>query len=441
MIETDKILSGFIRLKSILFVCLVILFQVSCPNGASAKLIPAPLLKWADEGTDYAILVDKSAQKVFLYHRDDVSRPVKVYRCSTGENSGPKLKRNDRKTPEGIYFFIRSYVDRELAPIYGVRAFAMDYPNPLDKKQGKGGYGIWFHGTNEPLKSWDSNGCVVLENENIEELASYIRLHETPVIISPYIDRVPYKSQKQESETLQKFIETWGRAWKNKDIDQYMGLYSPRFMAQGMGWGAWKAYKSRLAKKYKKIHVEIENLQLYKAKDTVFASFNQTYRTAAFESRGQKRLYLTKNSNQWKIIGEFFEKDKIVGKVPPRREKTALKEIEDFIHVWKDAWERKDLEKYIGLYDRTFRSDGKDLRAWRRYKSRLNRKYVSFKIRISRVKIVKDSVSNLKVRFIQDYKADTYHDSGVKDLFLLKRGKQWKIKKEIWRPLPMGRNK
>jgi murein L,D-transpeptidase YafK len=441
MIKTDKTLSGFIMLRHIVFVGLFILFQAFCPKGTSAELIPAPLLKWADKGADYAILVDKSAQKVFLYHRDDVSRPVKVYRCSTGENSGPKLTRNDRKTPEGIYFFTRSYLDRELAPIYGVRAFAMDYPNPLDKKQGKGGYGIWFHGTNEPLKPWDTNGCVVLENESIDELASYLRLHETPVIISPYIDRVPYKRQKQESETLQKFVETWVRVWENKDIDQYMRLYSPSFMAGGMGWGAWKAYKSRLAKKYNKIHVEIDNLQLYRAKDTVFAMFNQTYRTAAFESRGQKRLYLAKNSDQWKIIGEFFEKDKIAGKVTPLQEKTSLKEIEDFIHVWKNAWERKDLEKYIGLYDRTFRSQGMDLTAWRSYKSRLNRTHGSFKIQVSQVKIIKDSGSNLRVGFIQEYKADTYHDSGAKNLFLLKRGKQWKIKKETWRPLPMGHTK
>lgn len=441
MIKTNKTLSGFITLRNIIFLGLLILFQAYCPNGTSAKLIPAPLLKWADKGTDYAVLVDKSAQKVFLYSRDDVSKPVKVYKCSTGENSGPKLKRNDRKTPEGIYFFTHSYQDRELAPIYGVRAFAMDYPNPLDKKQGKGGYGIWFHGTNEPLKPWDSNGCVVLENESIDELASYLRLHETPVIISSYIDRVPYKRQKRESETLQKFVETWVRVWKNKSIDQYMRLYSPSFMAGGMGWGAWKAHKSRLAKKYKKIHVEIDNLQLYRAKDTVFAMFNQTYRTSAFESRGQKKLYLTKNSNQWKIIGEFFERDKIAGKVPPRRKKTSPKEIEDFIHFWKNAWERKELDKYIGLYDRTFRFHGMNLRAWRSYKSRLNRKYGSFKIRVNRVKVIKDSGNKLKVRFIQEYKADTYHDSGIKNLFLLKRGKQWKIKKETWRPLPTGRTK
>ena len=441
MIKTNKTLSGFITLRNIIFLGLLILFQAYCPNGTSAKLIPAPLLKWADKGTDYAVLVDKSAQKVFLYSRDDVSKPVKVYKCSTGENSGPKLKRNDRKTPEGIYFFTHSYQDRELAPIYGVRAFAMDYPNPLDKKQGKGGYGIWFHGTNEPLKPWDSNGCVVLENESIDELASYLRLHETPVIISSYIDRVPYKRQKRESETLQKFVETWVRVWKNKSIDQYMRLYSPSFMAGGMGWGAWKTHKSRLAKKYKKIHVEIDNLQLYRAKNTVFAMFNQTSRTSAFESRGQKKLYLTKNSNQWKIIGEFFERDKIAGKVPPRRKKTSPKEIEDFIHFWKNAWERKELDKYIGLYDRTFRFHGMDLRAWRSYKSRLNRKYGSFKIRVSKVKIIKASGNKLKVRFIQEYKADTYHDSGIKNLFLLKRGKQWKIKKETWRPLPTGRTK
>jgi murein L,D-transpeptidase YafK len=170
--------------------------------------------------------------------------------------------------------------------------------------------------------------------------------------------------------------------------------------------------------------------------------FNQTYRTPVFESRGLKRLYLTKNSNQWKIIGEFFEKHKIARTVlPPRREKTSAKEVEDFIRIWKNAWESKDLNKYIGFYDRTFRSQGMDLRSWRNYKSRLNKKHGPFEIRVSQVKIIKDSGRSLKVSFMQDYKTDSYHDSGVKDLFLLKRGKQWRIKKEMWRPLPMGHTK
>ncbi|MFH1490864.1 MAG: L,D-transpeptidase, partial [Pseudomonadota bacterium] len=161
--------------------------SVTPAQKPKTPLVPGPLLKWPEKGSDYAVLVDKGAQKVWVYHRDDPYRPVKSYTVSTGENDGPKSRQNDRKTPEGIYFFTNAYVERELAPIYGPRAFPLDYPNPVDSIEGKKGYGIWFHGLNKPLKPKDTNGCIALENRDINELADYITLHDTPVVISSRI--------------------------------------------------------------------------------------------------------------------------------------------------------------------------------------------------------------------------------------------------------------
>ena len=121
-------------------------------------------MKWPEKGSDYAILVDKSQQKVYVYHRDSPSKPHRTYTCTTGENQGPKLRENDRKTPEGVYFFVRAIDKRELLSLYGSRAYALDYPNDIDRREGKNGHGIWFHGLNRPLKPRDTNGCVALEN-------------------------------------------------------------------------------------------------------------------------------------------------------------------------------------------------------------------------------------------------------------------------------------
>ena len=76
-----------------------------------------------------------------------------------------------------------------------------------------------------------------------------------------------------------------------------------------------------------------------------------------------------------------------------------------------------------------------DVRAWKRYKAMLNKKYGSLKIRISQLKIIQNSDYIVRVVFKQEFHADTYKDSGMKDMDLVKRGKNWKIKKEIWRPL------
>ncbi len=113
-------------------------------------LVPSVLLRWPCSGSPYALIVDKSEQKIFVYHHDNIFVPERAFHCSTGENDGPKTQKNDKKTPEGIYFFTNAYEKEALAPIYGVRAFPINYPNRIDKKEGKHGYGIWFHGTIRP---------------------------------------------------------------------------------------------------------------------------------------------------------------------------------------------------------------------------------------------------------------------------------------------------
>ena len=399
------------------------------------KLVPAALLIWPEEGSEYAILVDKSAQKVFLYRWDNLLAPVKVYNASTGENNGPKAKRNDKKTPEGVYFFTDSYEKSELAPRYGSRAFPIDYPNPIDKKKGNDGYGIWFHGLDKPLKPKDTNGCVALDNPSIDELANFIQLNDTPVVISARIEMVSPDEQEKEKRQLLKVIEEWKRAWENKEIDRYMSFYSPRFTSDGKNMEQWKEYKTLVAKKYKEITVEIENLRLLKNDGIVMAKFVQRYSTERLESKGEKRLYLQQNSTEWKIVGEFFQKEKLRRFAPQKPRPTSLDDIKRFISSWKKAWEEKDLETYVLCYDAKFRSRGMDLEAWKKHRHRLNLKYQSVNVDVMDLSIVQVSNRTAKVSFKQSYRADEYQDFGLKNLLLVKRGKHWKIKEETWHQL------
>lgn len=405
------------------------------PPRNAPKLVPASLLNWPLGRSDYAVIVDKSVQKIYVYHWKNLFKPVKVYACSTGENNGPKTRRNDKKTPEGIYFFTHAYVKRDLAPIYGVRAFPIDYPNPMDERRGKDGYGIWFHGTNKPLKPFDTNGCIVLEDRDIDELAAYIQLNNTPVIISAKVEMVSPDQLETEKRQLLGVIERWKDAWEGEEIDQYMSLYSPGFNSDGKDWEQWKQYKALLANKYTSISVEIDNLQLLRNSGTVLAKFDQHYSTEGLESKGEKRLYLQQNSSEWKIVGEFFQKEKVTRRPPRKPYVSALDDIKTFITSWKKAWEEKDLETYIGCYDNGFLSRGMDLKAWEQHRERLNQKYLSIRVDLTDLSIVQVSNSKAKVSFKQDYQADGYHDFGLKNLLLIKRGENWKIQKETWQKL------
>ena len=444
-----KALFGWLRAKPLLLAWTV--FSVSVfipldnPLANPAKLpvrgkpevVPAPLLRLPEQGSDYAVLVDKSLQKVLVYKKDSLSAPLRTYPCSTGENEGKKSRQKDKKTPEGIYFFVDAYEGKDLAPIYGVRAFPIDYPNPFDKREGRDGYGIWFHGTNKPLKPKDSNGCIVLENPNIDELSGYVKLNDTPIIISSKIEMVDSEKQQKEKEELEKVIESWRKAWEGKQIEKYMSFYSPQFTSGSKDWKQWKEYKTRLAKQYRDIKVEINNLAMLRNDGVVLASFNQRYRTSGFDSQGVKKLFLQQNSNQWRIMGEFFEapeeRPKVV--VATKRTPPVSNEIKGFIDQWKRAWEQKDLKTYISCYDPGFNSRGMDLKAWKKHREDLNLQHRSVEVAMRDLKIKESSNQTATVSFIQDYRADDYRDTGIKNILLTKKGQHWKIKREEWRPL------
>jgi murein L,D-transpeptidase YafK len=437
-----KIFSSSRVQRDFQFLFLILLLILQWTNSSTAspgkppkkarKLVPASLLYWPEEGSDYAVLVDKSAQKVFLYRWDNLFAPVKVYNASTGENNGPKSRRNDKKTPEGVYFFTDSYEKSELAPRYGTRALPLDYPNPIDKKKGRDGYGIWFHGLNKPLKPKDTNGCIALDNRNIDELATYIQLNDTPVVISSRVEMVSPVAQEKEKKQLLKVIEGWRRAWQRKEIDQYMSFYSPRFRSDGKNREQWKKYKALVANKYNQITVKIDNLRLLKNDGIILAKFDQRYSTERLESKGEKRLYLHQNSTEWKILGEFFQKEKVRRFEPEKPYASSLEDIRRFISSWKKSWEEKDLQTYMLCYDTGFRSRGMDLEAWKEHRQRLNGKYHSLKVEVMDMSIVQVSKWTAKVSFKQNYQADEYQDFGLKNLLLVKRGEHWKIKEEEW---------
>jgi len=405
------------------------------------KPVPAALIRWPKSNSHYAILVDKSTQKVLVYRTDDLTRPVKTYRCSTGENDGPKTRQNDKKTPEGIYFFTGAYEERDLTPIYGPRAFPVDYPNPLDRKEGKDGYGIWFHGTNRKLKPNDTNGCIALENGNIDDLGRFITLHDTPTIISSKLEMADPVRLEKERLALELLVEGWRTAWEEKRIDEYMSFYGDAYFSGEKDRKAWREYKARLADKYDRIRIDIDNLRLLRHNGTVLAKFDQHYRTESFDSRGEKRLYLHKNSEEWKILGEYFtaakERVRVAKKPEPKPEPKPdpLKPIRAVIDRWARAWESQDIEAYIGCYDRSFRSRGMDRETWKRHRDWLNRKHRTVRLQLDDFEIQLLGGERAKATFRQDYRADDYRDYGLKELHLIRRGGTWKIKREKWRAL------
>jgi len=272
------------------------------------KSVPDSLIYFSPQSQGHILLVEKAHQKAYLYDVQNLDSPLRVYPCSTGENRGPKTQKNDKKTPEGIYFITNSFLRKDLTPIYGDRAFPLDYPNVRDRKLGRKGYGIWIHGTNEALKPRDTNGCIVFTNEDIRDLAGYVSKRHTPVIITQEINFVEKEQLLRERVQIKSSIDDWVNAWKGGHIDRYMSFYAKDFTGQGKTRLQWRAHKKRLSQHYGAVEISIENLQILREGGIVLAKFDQTYRADGLHSFGEKRLYLQQRSPDWKIVDEFFER-------------------------------------------------------------------------------------------------------------------------------------
>ncbi|MDH4320974.1 MAG: L,D-transpeptidase [Desulfobulbaceae bacterium] len=148
------------------------------------------------------ILVVKDRQRLFVVEHDGRRPRVHVqYICATGENRGNKKVRGDEKTPEGVYFITQVYADSKVT-VFGRRAFHLDYPNYFDQEAKRGGDGIFIHGTNRELRSNSTNGCVTLDNRDLDELARYLARDEVPVIIVPQLTRAKKRVEDYDANQI-----------------------------------------------------------------------------------------------------------------------------------------------------------------------------------------------------------------------------------------------
>ncbi|HIC86863.1 MAG TPA: hypothetical protein EYP03_01190 [Aquificae bacterium] len=265
---------------------------------------------------DYALVVDKKNEKLYVIaQRKGFPIIVKIYPCITGKRPGDKLKEGDQRTPEGVYYPIKYIPKRNLAPIYGIGAYVLNYPNYLDKRLGKGGHGIWIHGTNDPNRPpHSSNGCIVLKNKYLKELKRYIKLFETPVVIVDGVKKEAPKNLLKERKELLEFLLNWKKAWENsiKDINTYFSFYSKNLITPYGDYEKWKKYKLRITRKKTWIKISLDDIQILKDgrfnlfgyKNIYAISFLQHYRSNNYNSTDRKVLYIVNENGKWKILAE-----------------------------------------------------------------------------------------------------------------------------------------
>ncbi len=256
------------------------------------------------------ILVCIKRSKILnVYKFKDLSlKKVDTIKVLTGLD-GDKKEEGDLKTPIGVYK-LTAFLDK-VDSFYGPFAFETGYPNLFDRVRDKDGHGIWIHGV--PLRrKRDSNntkGCIVMQNDKLENLKNEIDFKDTYLLIS---ENKPFKSTKNEIASLLAFIYKWRYAWEKSDFEKYKNFYDKTFKRfDGKNLKEFLEYKKRVFenKKNQKVSIIFKDISIVPyqnlSNEKIFRiNMYEIYSSRSFKYRGNKELYVKMDKSGIKILTE-----------------------------------------------------------------------------------------------------------------------------------------
>ncbi|PTN39080.1 murein L,D-transpeptidase family protein [Desulfonatronum sp. SC1] len=284
------------------------LYYQQRPNGA---LLPSSLVALG-ESEPYALVVDLELSRMYvLANTRGGLRIVDDYYVSGGKEGPEKHREGDRRTPLGVYFIQEHIPGNRLPSLYGWGAFTLDYPNPLDRRLGKTGHGIWLHGNPTGTFSrppQDSDGCVTMHNKDLEALAPLLGHGNVPVIIARQVDWADPGDLAMTREEKFGMLEAWRLDWESLDSDAYLKHYSREFRSGSQNYSAWARHKRRVNAGKEEIRVQLANVNLFaypEAPGIMVATFTQDYWSDNYQSTSRKRQFWKHEADgQWRIIYE-----------------------------------------------------------------------------------------------------------------------------------------
>lgn len=281
-------------------------YQRELPTGR----VPKFLLQLNPE-QKHALIVDTRESTLYVFeNRNGEPHYIADYYVTIGKNGVNKLREGDKKTPLGVYHVTDNLPRNKLADLYGSGAYPISYPNEFDKREGRGGKGIWLHGV--PTDTYSrppraSDGCVALTNEDIESIGKNLRVGVTPVIISEGIDWVKPDLIESMRKDLLAQIEHWRRDWESLDTAAYLKHYAPGFTSGKQDLAAWSQQKRSVnaGKAWVKVGIDRVSLFLYPGRDDLaVVTFQQSYASSNLENQMRKRQYWLREKGGWRILYE-----------------------------------------------------------------------------------------------------------------------------------------
>ncbi len=432
-------------LTALLLVLVVFSRAAAVPVENGGGLIPDLLVSM--DGRDlpaYALVVEKSIQRLSLIKYDGRYQVVETMRCSTGKINGNKMVSGDKKTPAGAYFFTQAFKAKDLAPLYGTRAFPLDYPNLMDRRHGRNGYAIWLHGTNRPLKDRDSNGCIALENRDIDRLSAHITLRDTPILIAKKVSYRTTAQAETEEKALHAFLSGWNRALASGSYHEYLAFYDSGYLPAISWWMQWLDNREAGPLSAGAIDTRLQYRGIYKDRGLFVVLFDLQLSLGDLTAvAGRRKIFVTFETDTPRIVGDTFLATAPAGESVDttyslvstaralRSRQTGKEAIAALVDKWLQAWSGKDIKGYGASYSMNFRSKQMDKQKWLDYKARLNKTYRYINVSAENTRITR-SKGTATVTFMQTYESNVHTTKGMKTLTLKLEDGKWKIFRETF---------
>jgi murein L,D-transpeptidase YafK len=287
---------------------IILIFSVSFAHAQ--PILPRQILNLSSDErvTTNALLADKSQRELSVIDFKSFTEGIvkERYNIDIGKNTGDKKKRNDARTPEGIYLLLDKKAPPEIPfQLYGSMAFPTNYPNYFDKFENKTGSGIWLHSVPDKVPlTRGSRGCVVLRNNDIKKIEPEIRPKRTFLLIDSKVKWLPVEEHKIAKEEAVNWLEQWRSQWEKQDIDAYIQNYSDEFSAPPYNKKTWFRHKSQLKEKYTRVNVKLSDPNIFQVKSYFIFQFVQNYESDGHSDVGIKTLYVLKEGNSMRITRE-----------------------------------------------------------------------------------------------------------------------------------------
>ncbi|HEY9051357.1 MAG TPA: tetratricopeptide repeat protein [Gammaproteobacteria bacterium] len=140
------------------------------------------------------------------------------------------------------------------------------------------------------------------------DLLNNISETEPVVIESANVVMAPPAQNETQVNAINKAVQAWSSAWSDSDIKNYLAAYSTDFRPSepATDYTQWQnSRRARLALA-SNTQVKLENIRIYldMQLQQALAEFVQHYRSANYQDKVLKQLYLKRQQDQWLIVEE-----------------------------------------------------------------------------------------------------------------------------------------